>query len=333
MDVPKQDYEAILQECAGRCSKVGAVLERAQRNRAALLAKYATGQRLRGLNEILDYLAAAEVAYGNAGPLQQIRFLVARATGNMEVALEALLAVEPTIVCDAMRDLMEMELLLDDFLHDPSAIGTWLTLDKKARRKRFDPVKLRERFAARVGEDPKALGVSACYAIHSELLHVTPLVSPFGRGVVEGAHPFDIEICFAEIFEHARRTVYAIYRLAEKLAPTNHDLKHPGTNLPEASNAWISTEAMLGFILALQTEGRRRAGHPDWEEGYDTEHLSIPAGVGMTMYREAFKLLAENEIASDSGEPIPKGELLQDAIPIVLKAASETVSNWLPDKR
>jgi hypothetical protein len=306
------------------------VLARAHRNRRAQLAQYATGQRLRGLNEILSFLDAAEAAYGNAAPLQTIRFLVARASGNLEVALEALLAVEPSIVCDAMRDLMELELLLDDFLHDPSAISAWLTLDRKSRRKRFDPVKLRERFAARVGQDPKALGLSSCYATHSELLHVTPLISPFGRGVVDRAHPFDVEICFAEVFEHARRIVYTIYRLADKLAQTQHGLTHPGSGLPEASKAWISTEAVLGFILALQAEGRRQAGHPDWEDGYDTEHLSMPAAVGVRIYREAFKLLGENEITSESGEPVPKGELLHLAVPVVLGAASKEVSNWLP---
>ncbi len=325
-------YESLLQEVMKRCSKVGAVLERAQRNRRALLSQYATGQRLRGLNEILCFLAAAEAAYGNAGPLQEVRFLVTRGTANLEVALEALLAVEPTIVCDAMRDLMEMELLLDDFLHDPAAIRDWLTLDKKTRRKRFDPVKLRERFAARVGQDPKALGLSSCYALHSELLHVTPLISPFGRGVVPYEHPFDVEILFAEVFEHARRTVYAIYRLAEKLARADHGLAHPGGGLPEASKAWISTEAMLGFVLALHAEQRRRAGHPDWEEGYDTEHLSVPATVGMNVYREAFRLMAKNEITSDSGEPVRTGELLQAVIPIVLEKASKATTNWLPDR-
>src|SRR5262249_23755200 len=151
-------------------------------------------------------------AYGAATGLQVVQFLVTRAKGDIEVGLEAILAGQPGVVCDAMRDLMELELLLDDFRHDPSAISDWLTLDEKARLRQFSPDELRKRFAKRVGADHKTLGITACYKMHSKLLHVTPGVAPLGRGVVESIHWAEIEICFGEVFEHARRTLYAIYR-------------------------------------------------------------------------------------------------------------------------
>src|SRR5262245_19674303 len=97
-------------------SDVGAVLAKAHQNRTDLIRQYASGFRMRGLNEIFGYLLSAETAYLADTKLSAIVFLPARVKGKLEISLEATLSGMPTVVCDCMRDLMEMELLLDDLL-------------------------------------------------------------------------------------------------------------------------------------------------------------------------------------------------------------------------
>jgi hypothetical protein len=73
----------------------------------------------------------------------------------------------------AIRDIMEVELLLDDFDGDPGKPERWANLERQAREKEYRPVKVRERLNARYAakEDKRRKQ----YGLYSNLAsHVSP---------------------------------------------------------------------------------------------------------------------------------------------------------------
>lgn len=144
METDNLDYRASIESLSDRCEQVAALLGRSQRHRADTLARYATGKRIHGLDEIFSYLIESEKAFAESEGLKKISFLVVRARGDLEIGLEATLAGQPSVVADAMRDMMELELLLNDFRNDPKLIEEWLTCENKIRKNKYSPGEMQE---------------------------------------------------------------------------------------------------------------------------------------------------------------------------------------------
>jgi hypothetical protein len=191
---------------------VGSVLWRAHENRIQNLSSQNARERIAGIEELLVYLeSCAEVARKHTH-LLPIAFLIDRARGDFDTAIEAALTGMQSAVFDAMRDVMEIGLLLEDFAHDADRISLWLAGESKNK---FLPVKLRERKAKRLGlGSVQELPDSIDYKGHSETLHVIPRRSIFSeKGVL--APQVGSDSVYWEMYFHGRELAATLLELFE----------------------------------------------------------------------------------------------------------------------
>ena len=112
-------FADLLPQVAEEIPHIVEVLQRAQNNRTKVLNAKARGVRLAGLNQWLGYLKELEAAFLDPR-LEPLRFLLVRIRMNYDAAIEATLTGMPSVVNDLMRDVMEIELLLQDFAATPA---------------------------------------------------------------------------------------------------------------------------------------------------------------------------------------------------------------------
>jgi hypothetical protein len=218
---------------------VSAIIKRAHKNREERFMHYYGGATLKGFDELLNYLTSVELMFRANTRLKDIAFLIVRAQGDFETALETTLSGLHAVVFDSMRDIMEIEFLLRDFVDDASHINEWLTLSDRKRREKFDPAVLRKRFAERQGSRPEDMIEAQDYKAHSRYLHVTPYTNPFGSpGFVDDSHPGMLGACFWEILEHGQRLIFVIYRLLNNVETSEALSEENGPNLPLFHDAW-----------------------------------------------------------------------------------------------
>ena len=261
----KQRYEYLVKKLAPTHPRVARLLSTAHKNRLERLELYFSGARLRGLEELLSYLETAEQSCLQHKRLKKISLLIARVRADFETALEATLSGFHSVVFDAMRDVMEAELLLTDFGIEPKHIDEWLNADERTRQKRFSPAVLRKRHGILAGLSPQDVPGYRDYKSHSVFLHVTPRQNPLGdKGLVTGQEPFGADSCFWDIFEHARTIVFLIHAVRKRLAPRAKRGPHPSTGLPKVRDAWRSTQEVneLFLLLLEQANGEERALPP-----------------------------------------------------------------------
>lgn len=228
-------------------------LELAELNRSTHLGRYRDGVRLRGLDELFRVISEATAQLASYPETQPIADLLSRAEADFVIGVDAALAGYVSVAHDSMRDVMEIELLLKEFEHEPAQLTRWLTADQKTRAE-FRPARLRKQQAIIRGIDVKDLPDSVDYRGHSEALHVNPghpimsTRSPAGIGEV----PFGVDGCFWELFEHARRLLIATERLLQqdefnvgaKALPALEELS-------AFSEGWERTQEMQALFLAL----------------------------------------------------------------------------------
>jgi len=132
------EYDQLLEQLLDAAPQVGKALVRAHKNRTKELNRYLNQDTLRkhfpgsyfaGLEEVYSVLDAMREAYEQSETLKDIAFLVRRVRADFESAVDAGLAGFNGVVLDTMRDVMEIEYLLRDFLHDKQQIKRWLNAD------------------------------------------------------------------------------------------------------------------------------------------------------------------------------------------------------------
>jgi hypothetical protein len=210
------------------------------------------GPYLRGIEELFEYLGKILTAFEGETSLKRISFLVARAQADFEIAVEAVLAGLNSVVLDHMRDVMEIEYLLREFSHDARQIEVWLHTDSKARYKEFNPAKLRERHAKRLGRKPESAAERFEYKHHSEMLHVAPpnVLNDFApKGFAQVSALEAAEFGFWEIFEHARLLIFELYHLGETTAGSAWTGPDPKTTLPNLRSSYNRTQAVLALFV------------------------------------------------------------------------------------
>ena len=260
MEKHPHHLNALLRRLAKDHPRTAEQLSRAHSNRELRLSQYLGGARLKGYEELISNLEALESVYRKARKLRDIAFLIRRAKGDFETALEAALSGFHAVAHDAMRDVMEIEFLLRDFIFEPSHIDQWLSCTPKERHDRFRPAILRQRHAQRLGKAPQDLGEATDYKAHSQSLHVTPRASPFGGPGLAGATlPFAEDSCFWEIFEHGRRLLFAVHYLRRKLARHVPSPRGPERGLPRVRDAWRRTQEMQSMYVALLKAAREKS--------------------------------------------------------------------------
>jgi len=249
---------ALLREMGKSHPKTAAQLSTAESNREHRLSRLLTGARLKGYEELVRHLEALEPVFGKSKRLRPIAFLVGRARGDFQTALEATLSGYHSVAHDAMRDVMEIEFLLREFYHEPQHIEHWVSYTDKERNDKFRPALLRQRHARRLGREPQDLAEAADYRAHSMFLHVSPHRNPFGGpGLNDSKVPFADDSCFWEIFEHGRRIVFALHRLRRKVARGVKSPSGPERGLKKFRDAWQRTQEMQALFLAMLQAARQ----------------------------------------------------------------------------
>ena len=222
--------------------------------RLVRLNSYFSGARLKGLEQLHDYLNRAERFYAESRNLAPLSFLLARVRADFETAIEAALTGYVAVASDAMRDVMEIEGLLLAFLTDDSLADEWLTCDSRTRRNKFAPVKIRDRLKA-AGVAPYANDAfePVDYRAHSEALHVVPESGSFlRRGLAPRDGLFD-DIPFIEMFEHGNRIMTAIelLRVGRLFHEERESEYEPPTDRADFDEAHERTRQMQVIVIAF----------------------------------------------------------------------------------
>lgn len=236
---------------------VAEALRLAERRRSERLASLLDGMRLRGLEQLFAYLDAAAEAYGDLPAISGVAFLVKRVRADYQTALEATLSGYQGVAADAMRDVMEIECLLLDFAANESHAQEWLTCDDSVRRRKYMPVRVRERLQAQ-GVEPFANDdfEPIDYKAHSDSLHVNPTrameTGTRGPDPEDDPVPFYGDFGFIEMFEHGYRVLMAI-ELLRVVASGLPDQSGPLGPLDDFYDAHARTHQMqvimVGFVL------------------------------------------------------------------------------------
>jgi hypothetical protein len=261
-DLPR--YSDALSSLAGSTPHVAHWLQQAEQQRAQRLASSSADIRLKGLEQLYIYLDAEQKTYAQTAELAPLAWLIGRVGADFVTAVEATLSGYAGVAFDAIRDVMEIEALLLDFATKWENAEEWLTCDDQTRRRKFSPVKVRERLSA-AGVSPYANDdyEPFDYQGHSEALHVGPAVR-FGSG--RGYHRFDDsvfgQVGYMEMFEHGRRILDAVDVLRSRHAPDGSEfrLPLPMNDFFEAGKLTHTNQslvmAMLSMISEAHTPGR-----------------------------------------------------------------------------
>jgi hypothetical protein len=206
----RRALDATWETIHARAPTVASELEALRLAREQQLAAYSEGSRIAGIEQLFAFLNAASKAY-EQGPelLQSAKRLVDRAYADFVTALDATLAGLLAVALDSMRDILEIEMLMLDFVAEPEHLERWLTCTEKERRGFFAPGRVRARLrVAGVGEVTSSV-FGTDYAAHSHALHVNPHERPLD-GKKAATDEWKLDAGFWEIFEHARRLFLAV---------------------------------------------------------------------------------------------------------------------------
>ncbi len=254
MVVSTEPYAASLSTLEGKHPQIAAALRVAEQRRADRLVTYLDGARLRGLEQLYTYLDAAAKSYSDSPELAPLRFLVDRVRADYETALEATLSGFQGVSADAMRDVMEVECLLLDFAAHPENAQEWLQSDEALRRRKYTPVRVRERLQS-AGVPPFADDdfEPVDYKSHSESLHVNPgqaRLSTRGPDPDDDPIPFYNDLGFIEMFEHGHRVLVAIELLRCVTLGSPADFK-PLMDRDAFDDAYARTHQMQVMMTAM----------------------------------------------------------------------------------
>jgi hypothetical protein len=143
-------YASLLKALESDKPKTASLLRRAESRRETKLQQYLNGVRLLGFEELIEHLDTVHSVYENHSQLSKVALLISRSKSEFITALEATLSGFHTVAHDAMRAVMEVELLLRDFSLDIRRLDEWATADPKQLNDKFRPSVLRQRFSNHV---------------------------------------------------------------------------------------------------------------------------------------------------------------------------------------
>jgi hypothetical protein len=253
MSTTEETYSELLKRVFAMYPRLARNLVEAHERRINQLEQRIGGARLKGADEFLRYLDDVAGAFDADPSLREISFLVRRVASDVETSIEATLSGYLSVAVDAMRDVMEIEMLLLDFALNSNHMSEWLGADSSSRWRRFKPAALRGRLeTAGVGRY-KNLRRDPDYSAHSEALHVSPRQDPLStKGLQHDTHGFLVpDGGFWEIFEHSRRILVALDGLRVDVSATGWPGVPRSRDLISFHDACARTEQMQRMYLAL----------------------------------------------------------------------------------
>lgn len=275
-------YEGLLAKLGDSRPRVAGVLSAAQRSREDHLRAYLEGTRLGGAEDLLKHLDRLVSALAGKPEELPVQLLLERSLADFELALDALLGGFLAPAFDAMRDVMEIELLLLDFSVTAENAIRWLRATDDERWNAFRPRAILKRLGS-WGAITFDQARMVDYEGHSASLHPAAPRNPFVPKTSSSTEaPFGIDAAFWDFFEHARRLLLAFERLpvAKELGPPS------GTDerLATFRDAWGRTQQMQAIAVTILTAAQdadRRPLATDGSEG-GTEGEIGSTGVGNT---------------------------------------------------
>lgn len=253
-------YEEVLSHLSQNRPRVARVLQSAHEHRQATSLRLVEGARFKRLEELLSHLDVVENGFKEHPRLKEVAFLVERARGDFETAIEATLSGYVSVAVDAMRGVIEIENLLLDFSLAQDRVSEWLKANSAVLRKRFKAVDVRKRLATAGIGNVGDRAESVDYAAHSAALHVSPVVHPLARKGFVKSEGFEGDSGFWEIFEHSRRLLNALDRLMDLFDDESvKDVPRMNT-LKDLEDAWRRTQEMQALFLALWQAAAEAAG-------------------------------------------------------------------------
>jgi len=211
--------------------QIAGMLGRARQNRIDHLSQMKSKDRLAGLEELIKYLYKCQSAMEGNDSLNRIAFLVNRAIHDYAIAIEESLSGMRSVANDSMRDVMEIQYLLNDFRHESDHIELWLNARTRKERQPFEPGALRQREATRQGlNDPTKLPTASDYKGHSQAPHVNPMRSAITqKGILPPNRLSDI--AYWEMYFHGTDLVEALLFLLEEHGVID-ETSNPDVSLP-----------------------------------------------------------------------------------------------------
>jgi hypothetical protein len=207
---------------------------------------HAGGARFAGIDELLRTL---DQVLPHLDDDRVSDLLVKRVIADVETCVDALCGGFLAVALDAMRDVMEIELLLLDFSRTPDNRQRWLQATPTERWDRFRPRAIRRRLSS-WGLVPKN---DADYRGHSLALHPAPPIAPLmSRGQEAlSREPFGVDSGYWELFEHARRILIAIDRYAQAQGMADIRAIVDLDRLTKVRSGWERTQEMQAIYLAM----------------------------------------------------------------------------------
>lgn len=199
------------------------------------------------------------------------------------------------IVSDSMRDVIEVDMLIKDFVANDDRIELWVQSNERRRRSEFAPAAVRRRVARSLGVGEAAVPGADDYRAHSRLLHVAPpLLYERALGVNRVSATLD---ALADVLFHARSASAACSNLLSK---------HSGPS--SGLNGLHSTVDTALELLQRSSAGARGV------ESAVTKQLHLEEGsVRLLENGKILALSAERETwtAYESEQPIRLRELYE----------------------
>lgn len=247
--MPDTNYKDLIAETNKVLPRVGTVLAAANAAREWNLRGYANGARLRGLEQLYEYLEKSHHLLTGSNWARDFAFLIARARTDFDVALESTLSGYVSGAFEAMRDVLEIELLLRDFTAFPDNAHEWLTASERDRSKRFRPAELRKR-QKQIGHRWSESDESD-YRGHSVGLHVTPSNTPFSTKTSGAQLLFGVDMAFWDIFDHARRIVLVLDMMFSERGIGPKPIDDPNRDLLAIKEGWARTLHIQRIFMTL----------------------------------------------------------------------------------
>jgi hypothetical protein len=236
---------------------------RADRHRLRRWQQFIDSVDLQAIDLLLGFLISVSKSL-EASELHDLAFLPDRIADDVRISLEGLLSGYLQVASDAMRDIIETELLIRDFSSDPDRITRWRNANEDERRHYFFTPRMRERQAKALGVPSAEVPGTADYRAHSQLLHVRPpLLFPRSPGpqTLAGLRVIYVLDALADIMRHGGSAVEALNLLLNTLDRSGPNPEQTLAALTAASDDAIRARAAVEAIERRAAESLRADGH------------------------------------------------------------------------
>jgi hypothetical protein len=178
--------------------------------------------------------------------------------------LDCAISGDTASVSDISRDLMEIEVLLREFAHDPSRVRKWNDqADDHMMAREFSFGRVVDRLRQALGEEQgMVLPDKMEYAAHSAGLHPTPTGRRAYAWVAESDSDGHLQENLTDLLEHIKRNIHAALDLIEAAPEDQSVLKFvdEGTGTmavdpPPSLDAWADVNNVL-FMRQLEMRER-----------------------------------------------------------------------------